>query len=478
MIMAQKKWIAARLTLALLMVMLVLAACGSGNSSGSGSSSMGKVSTITVTDQIETTGNLSADQLVTLTWGTSGLVDKVNVRLGQQVKAGDVLAILKSDSVPADIITAMATLATAQRDLSDLQDSGTALAKAQQAVVDARKSVEEAEANYTALNYPRASDALIKNTEAQVMEAEQTLTIATKQYKEVEHHFDGDPQKTQALLKMTNAQMALNELKATLNWYTAKPTQADYEAAKAALDLSRSQLEDARRERDQVKDGVDPLVLAAAQAKVDAAQAQVNAMAIIAPFDGEVIFVKAIPANSTGKGDQAIGLVNRSTIKIDTLIDESSISAVKVGNSATITMDSLPDVTLKGTVTLINPVGATVSGLVKYTVTVAVDPTDQPVLFGATASVTIVTSEPRSMLAVPIGAVQTDSSGEYVMRGGADGNTSRVDIQTGELSGNLVTLVKSGDLKDGDQIVIGSGGASSSSNNQRGPGGGPFGIGG
>jgi HlyD family secretion protein/macrolide-specific efflux system membrane fusion protein len=154
-------------------------------------------------------------------------------------------------------------------------------------------------------------------------------------------------------------------------------------------------------------------------------------------------------------------------------------------------MDSLPDTILTGKVTLIDPIGKTVSGLVKYTVTISLDPTDAPVLFGATATVTIVTSEPRTSLAVPISAVQTDTRGEYVIRIKNDSSTERIDIQSGDLAGKLVTIATTSDLKEGDRVRLGNVSTNGSSgNNDRqqqgpdvipgGPGGGgaPFGGGG
>ena len=456
----------------------VLASCsanGSGNSGSNGG--IGIVKSVTITDTIETSGNLSADKLATLKWGTSGVVEKVDVQVGEKVKLNDVLASLRPDSVSSDIATGKSNLATAQRDLQDLLDSNTSLAQAQLNVITAREAVETAQNNWDGLAYPRASDTLIKQTQAKIWEAEKTYTLAYKAYKEVQHNPDGDGAKTAALLNLTNAQLNLNTLRATYNWYTGKPTQADYDEAKAKLEVARAALEDAKRARDNVKSGADPLKLAAAQAKVTAAQATVNTMYIIAPFDGEVISGQAGTGNLVNSGDSEVELVDRNTLKVETLVDETNISSVTVGDPAQISMDSLPGEVLTGKVARINRIGSTVNGLVKYTVVVSVDPTDKQVLFGATANVAITTGEPHAMLAVPVGAVLSDTQGEYVLLISTDGNsTQRVDIQSGDLSGNLVTITTTGDLKEGDQVELGSG-TTTNQNDNFGPGGGggPFG---
>jgi HlyD family secretion protein len=463
---------------------LLLAGCASTNTSGVASAT-GVVSSLTIADKIETSGNLSAGQLMQLTWGTTGLVDTVNVKVGQKVKAGDVLAALRADSVPSNLVSAASDLASAKRDLEDLKNSTLSQAQAQQAFLAAKKAVEVAQNNLDALNYPRASDALIKNTEAQILDAQKQLTIATGKYKDLQHHPDGDPFKIQAQLAMTNAQLTLNQLIATYNWYNAKATDADFAEAKANLDVARANLEADRRKRDNVKNGPDPLTITAAQAKVDAAQATINSMFTIAPFDGEVIAIQASSGNSVNKDQVSVALVDRNTLKVDTQIDETVISTVSIGNAAEVTIDSLPGTILKGKVSQINPIGATVNGLVKYTVTVALDPTDKPLLFGATANVVIFTGEPHTALAVPVNAVSTDSQGEYVVKVNSDGSSQQVTVVSGDLVDTLVTITTKENLSVGDKVELGATNSSNSSGsggNQGGGGGfiqgGPGGPGG
>lgn len=176
--------------------------------------------------------------------------------------------------------------------------------------------------------------------------------------------------------------------------------------------------------------------------------------------------------NSAAKDDSALEIVDRTTLKIETLVDESNISSVSMGNPAAITFDSLPGVSLTGKVAGINRIGQSVNGLVKYTVVVSVDPTDKPVLFGATANVLITTGAPHTSLAVPVLAVMSDSQGEYVLVVNAAGDERRVNVQSGDLSGNLVTITTTGDLKAGDEVELGTG--ASSSNSGGGGGGAQF----
>jgi HlyD family secretion protein len=470
--------------LALLLGAMLLTGCATASASAATDTGTGTVTSVSITDTITTSGSLSADQLSALTWGTSGTVDKVNVKVGDTVKSGDVLAILKSSSVPAEIITAQSDLASAQQSLTDLQESQSAEAAAQLAVANAEQAVSNAQTAVDNLNYGRASDALINNTQAQILQAKRTVMQTSDRYRLVQRKPDGDPIKTAAELALTNAQLNLNTLTATYNWYTGKPTNIDADLAKANLATARAQLADAQRSWDILKNGPDPVTIAAAQAKVDAAQATVNNMMIIAPFDGVVLTVQTAAGNPITTGAAAFELVNRNTLKVDTLVDETSIASVAAGDKADITLDLLPNTTLKGKVTVISSIGTTVNGLVKYTVTIALDPTDKPLRFGATANVLLYTSQPHSLLAVPVAAVQNDNQGEYVTLVNTDGSTQRVTVTSGDLTGKLVTLTNAAGLKAGDVVALGNGsttgtgGAAGGGGGIRLPGGGGGGGGG
>lgn len=454
----------------LLATALALTSCQAASSTDQASTV--KVSSVTITPTVETSGSLSADQLIQLTWGTSGIISKVNVKSGAMVKKDDILAELQADSVAYDMISAQADLATAQRSLDDLVNGKLTLAQAQQNVVDARIKVEEAENTYISLTYPRASDTLIKNQQAVVWDAQHQMIILYNKYKDLIHHPDGDPAKTAALLAYTNAKLNLDKQVALLNWYTGKPTQDDLDVAKTNLDVARASLEDARRQRDIVKTGADPLAIDAAKAHVASAQAQVNSMYAIAPFDGEILTVQAVAGNSVSKGDNSVALVNRNTLKVDTSVDETSISGIKIGDKAVISMDSLPNLKMTGRVTMINPIGSLNNGLVKYIVTVSIDPVEQNLIFGGTANVVITTGEATKLLAVPINAIFSDSKGEYLEAVRADGNTERVDITSGDLSGSLVTFTTSGTLAEGDQVMLGGTTSTTTSGSSGNPGGG------
>jgi HlyD family secretion protein len=222
------------------------------------------------------------------------------------------------------------------------------------------------------------------------------------------------------------------------------------------LALKKGQLEDAQRTYDRLQAGADSQDVIAAQAKVDAAQATVDSMSIIAPFDGEVLYVENQPGDVVSSGANAVNMANLDHLYVEAQVDESDIANVKAGDPITATLDAVPGLTLTGKATAIDPVGSLVSGLVKYTVRIDFDKTDADLSLplGATVNVSIQVKEPTTELAVPVTAIQNDNQGEYVwaIRNGAP---VRVDVLGGQIVGDHVAVT--GNLKEGDIVQVGAG---------------------
>ena len=177
-------------------------------------------------------------------------------------------------------------------------------------------------------------------------------------------------------------------------------------------------------------------------------------MSIIAPFDGEVLYVDNQPGDVVSTGANAVNMANLDHLYVETQVDESDIANVKIGDPVTATLDAVPGLTLTGKVPAVNPVGTVVSGLVKYTVRIDLDKADKDLSLplGATVNATVQVNPPSASLAVPVTAIQNDSRGEYVwvIR---NGSPRRVDVVGGQIVGDLVAVT--GNLKEGELVQLG-----------------------
>ena len=402
-----------------LIVLFVLLRFNSAHASHNSAKATASVVLLNLAQTVEASGSLEAQPLANLKWKTSGVVDQVNVKAGDKIKAGDVLMKLKTTSVSSNIISAQADLVNAQKELENVQNSGTDLA---QAVIDL-KAAQEA--------YDKADHYLkYLTTDPKVPQ-----TMYTAKLVETRNGWRYDYQ--------------------TDNF--KGPAPEDWIAdAENDLALKKAQLDDAQRTYDQLKEGLNSQDVIAAQAKVDAAQATVDSMSIIAPFDGEVLYVESRPGDIVDTDTFAVNVANLDQLYVEMQVDESDIANVKMRDQVTATLDAVPGVTLTGKVTAINPVGEVVSGLVKYTVRVDLDKADKNLALplGATVNATIQVKDPTAMLAVPVTAIQNDSKGEYVwvVR---NGSPVRVDVVGGQIVSDHVAVT--GNLKEGELVQLGQG---------------------
>ncbi len=378
------------------------------NISPSGIPMQAQVVSIEVIETIETSGALQAQPFASLAWKTSGVVELINVKPGDFVQAGDILLALLPESTSGSIVSAQADLVNAQETLEELLNSDTALIEAEQAVDDAEEDYQKAYNWRVQLNGK----------------------VDIKEY-----------------VYDQQGQLKLKEYKG----YAGKET---IEQADRDLALAESKLNDARREYERLLQREDSAKVAAAKASVEASQATINSLYLLAPFDGQILSLDNRVGDSVESGEISVNIADLTNLYVEAQIDESDIANVKLGNHAEITVDAANGVVFTGQVSAINPVGETVSNVVKYTVRVDLDSLDEDIFLplGATANVVIQVKEAELTLAVPIIAIQNDEKSEYVLVLEGNGSTRRVNVIGGEIVGDLVAVT--GDLKEGDHVSL------------------------
>ena len=131
----QKGWIAAGVSMVVIIALvLVIASIRSQNSSSTAAYQTTTVQRGTLISSVEGTGSVASVLSANLTWQNSGQVAKVNAQIGDQVKAGDVLASLLPDSQTQTSLES--SLVTAQENLAELT-SPQAIANAKSSKVSA-----------------------------------------------------------------------------------------------------------------------------------------------------------------------------------------------------------------------------------------------------------------------------------------------------------------------------------------------------
>jgi len=381
-----------------------------------------------LTATIGATGTVRAQQTAVLIWQAAGTVDVVNVKVGDNVPAGFVMAYLSKTSLPQSIILAEADLASAQKSLDDLLNSDTARAQAVIALRDAQEAYDKA------FNWRRELD-------------NDRITVKEIVYKK-------------------RFGITIPEVKEYKTW----ADEATKTKAQEDLDLKKGLLDDAQRTLDRLTDGNSDDIIAA-QARIDAAQATLNLARITAPFGGIVTESYPLPGDQVSAGATAFRLDDLSKLLVDVDVSEVDINSVSVGQPVSMTFDAILGKEYRGEVVEVAQTGTSLQGVVSFKVTVELKDADASVKPGMTAAVNITVREMNDVVLIPNRSVRL-SDGNRVVYLLENGLPVKKTVRLGS-SSDTMSVVVGGDIKEGDVIILnppaefgGPGG---------GPGGGGFG---
>jgi len=406
----------------------------------------------TLTASVGATGTVRAGQSASLTWQTSGRVQTVSGAIGAAVKTDDVLASLQQNSMSQAVILAEADLISAQKSLVDLMASTTNLATAQQNLANANQAVKDAQDKVDSLTFARSTDNLVQQTQANIDLAKRDLAHAEDNYKLYAKKPDGDSTKAQALLTLTNARQKLTDLTNKYNYITGVATNLDADKYRANLAVALAQQADAQREVDRLKNGPSADDIAAAKARVAAAQSTINQSKVIAPFDGVITQAEPLTGDMVSPGTLAFRVDDLSHLLVDLQISEVDINNVTVGQAVTVTFDAVQGKSYTGQVSRISQAGDSTGSGVNFTVTVELTQSDELVKPGMTAAVNITVREVQDALLVPNRAVR-QVNGKRVVYVLQNKLPVAVEVRLGATS-DANSEVVGGDLKEGDLIIL------------------------
>jgi RND family efflux transporter MFP subunit len=196
------------------------------------------------------------------------------------------------------------------------------------------------------------------------------------------------------------------------------------------------------------------LNLKIAKLNLDSAKLNLDKAVITAPFDGvvaDIAITEGEEISTASLASPAITLVGTSGIEMQGTIDELNIASVKVGQSANITLDALPDEQLTGSVAFISPMGTVLAGIVSYGTTISLENPSAELKDGMSATAEIVVERRDNVLLIPNtvidGTLQNPTVTVLV-----NGKKETRQVSLG-LSDGINTEVVSG-LKDGEEVVM------------------------
>jgi RND family efflux transporter MFP subunit len=159
---------------------------------------------------------------------------------------------------------------------------------------------------------------------------------------------------------------------------------------------------------------VDPVALAKAQAKVLKLEGQVAdaeaALAdsqLVAPFDGTVLDVKAVPQGMASTGAEMVTLADTSAYVVVANLSEFDIARVSEGLEVMLGFDAFgPETKIPGRLGEIPKYGRYENGVATFPVSIAIDNLEMQVLEGMGATINVPLGVRTDVLTIPAAAVE------------------------------------------------------------------------
>lgn len=390
------------------------------------------------------TGKVEANKSAVLTWDTTGNVQDVYVENGTQVLQKTTLAELAPSSLPQTVILAEADLVDAQHNLDTVTQSNTQRSQTYLDLLDAEQNLKDAQEDVDAWNYNNADQQTIDRVRSEFIAAEENL-------KQIEASLQADNQQT-SQEQLDEAQLTRDKALRNLSSILGKTYNTTVAKDFAQYDLAKAQLEDVQREWERVKDGQNEDDIKAAQARVTAAES-VAAMAVIkAPFDGTITSVYTKIGDEVSAGTKAFRLDDLSSFFIEVEIPEIDINRIEIGQEAEFTFDSILDKTYHGRVIEVAGAGSEEQGETNFIVKLIITDSDDDILPGMTASVSIMVTKLEDVLIVPTRAIRLEN-GDIVVYALRNENIEKVVIEIGASSDSF-TQVTAGVIMEKETLVL------------------------
>ena len=318
-------------------------------------------------------------------------VTDVRVKKGDLIKTGDVLLILDDSTLQKTLSEAESAVRAAQANLDQVKQAARpgAIALAQAGIAQAQVELDAAKRALDDANRVLASpqelvaqvhvwEGKVQASQGEVGQAQAALASAKTQAEDAQKDqsmfgkfrlaaMQAQHQAAEATLAAAQANLAGNQRVLDLYREMLKnPLElvAAQHAAANQVKIAEAGLQVARAELDIVQRPAQTEAVAFAQAKLDAAQAnlkwvqtQHKRYTITSPMNGTVLDRTIDPGETARAGAPALTIADTSELQMTLYVPIRNLKSVRVGQTVNIRVPSLPGKQFSGKITFISPQG-------------------------------------------------------------------------------------------------------------------------
>lgn len=466
------------------------------------STSITKVIRTDMDQIVEVSGAVEPSQNADINFEKSGIVQIVKVKVGDAVRAGQVLATISGSDAYSAVREAEAGVQSAQAALNDIKSGAT-----EEELNIRKQSLENAKLDLNNIN-TQVQDT-ISNTENNIRDIIdfKMSSIFYKDSINYKMSFNGCDQTSQFSLeqerstfddiKVTSIENAkseadrlssftnkisnflslpcaisdknLSDERATISGIKSS-TQlifSEISAKKSLLQNAKNSIARAERDLDLISAGanknkiaISNASLSQAYARLATAKSQASKNILTAPFSGIVSQVNIEKGELASMSKSAISIISNSKYQIKSKIAEADISKISVNDKATVTVDAYPGEIFLAIVTNVDPASTNDSGVPRYGVTLTFLESYGKLKSGMTANADIVTDKKEKVLQVPVSFIIIKSGGgilkvktatgteDKIVKVGIRSQDGKVEILEGVNEGEeILEQVKEGEVK-------------------------------
>ncbi len=466
-----------------IVLIVVLVACGAGgylyiNARNKSQQAMAQqkvnVSPLVKTNlqnSISASGSVYSNTKVNVYSSLNNLVKTVNAEVGDEVKAGDVLAELDTESIESSISQAENNIKSAEDSLQN------GLVNAVSGVDSARVALEKQTTSYNKLVADKEN-----NTYAQIVTAQTNVTnggraleTAKKDLETAQRTYDSNASlySAGALAKseVDNSEIALEKAQAAVEDKQAAFDKAvvDLQNAKTELDMA---IKTAKMDLENARIAYDKAMLTLDQNKSDGSTAKTTLenhkltlttqMESLEKSKITAAVSGTVTEKSANVGTAANGVLfvieDTRDLYVSTRVKEYNLSKIALGQKATVTTDATSSEVFEGEVTYISPKAVTEANNTNVEFEVRIKITNanyDRIKIGMNAYANIITDTRENVFAVMYGTVTNvfsegrPSSAVYVL----DNNVVKaIPVQTGLQTDTSIEII--GDALQEGMLVI------------------------
>ena len=187
----------------------------------------------------------------------------------------------------------------------------------------------------------------------------------------------------------------------------------------------------------------------AAAKSLEEAKAQRENLIVIAPCDGTIASLNVSEGDELNSGALLCSILEGEDMNLTIAVDELDVVEVEVGQKVKITVDALSDAEMDGEVYKIAPVGSNSGGVTTYDVELTFDAAGTGVRSGMNATGEITVASTDSTLYVPVEALMTIGNDTYLMVEDTTGTTGAAQSAP-DLSGmpDMSNMPQGGNMPD------------------------------